>query len=145
MALSLKRPSALSLFFEFQPSFWCTFVVREWLLWKAWVRESTWPLEIRRPLPVREGNSVTSLSRKSVRKNQKAATRTEIRNQRCSFLFPMLDASHVALESVESRGQHVGVRPDGCVKPPNHTGTGHHGQFRVSVHSYAVSKWRPWR
>ena len=35
----------------------------------------------------------------------------------------------VVLESVQYRGQHVGVLPNGTVKEPGRTGTGQHAQF----------------
>ena len=41
---------------------------------------------------------------------------------------------HVVLESVQYRGQHVGVLPNGNIKEPGRTGTGHHAQFCLLVH-----------
>lgn len=41
----------------------------------------------------------------------------------------------VSLESPNYPGQHLGIRPDGSVKPPSETGTGEHGQFAVVVRS----------
>lgn len=40
---------------------------------------------------------------------------------------------HVVLESVQYRGQHVGILPDGTVKEPGRTGTGKHAQFILST------------
>ena len=42
---------------------------------------------------------------------------------------------NVVLESVQYRGQHVGVQPNGTVKEPGRTGTGQHAQFRLIVHT----------
>ncbi len=41
----------------------------------------------------------------------------------------------VALESVSTPGQYVGILPDGSVKPPDQTRTGPHGRFVVTVHA----------
>ena len=41
---------------------------------------------------------------------------------------------NVVLESVQYRGQHVGVLPSGEIKEPGRTGTGQHGQFRFTLH-----------
>ena len=41
---------------------------------------------------------------------------------------------HVVLESVQYRGQHVGVLPDGTVKAPGRTGKGQHAQFVLTLH-----------
>lgn len=41
---------------------------------------------------------------------------------------------HVVLESVQYRGQHVGVRPNGAIKEPGRTGTGQHAHFILNVH-----------
>ena len=38
------------------------------------------------------------------------------------------------LESVQYRGQHVGVLPNGNIKEPERTGTGQHAQFTLTVH-----------
>ena len=40
---------------------------------------------------------------------------------------------HLVLESVMFPGQHIGVRENGEVKKPNHTGRLKHGQFKVKV------------
>lgn len=45
------------------------------------------------------------------------------------------DNGNVVLESVQYRGQHVGVLPNGTVKEPGRTGTGQHAQFRFIQHS----------
>ena len=41
----------------------------------------------------------------------------------------------IALESSKNHGQHLGIRPDGTVKPPTETAKGQHGQFAVIVKS----------
>lgn len=41
---------------------------------------------------------------------------------------------HIVLESVQYRGQHVGVLPDGTVKEPGRTGTRNHAQFTLHIH-----------
>ena len=41
---------------------------------------------------------------------------------------------NVVLESVQYRGQHVGVLPSGEIKEPGRTGTGLHAQFRLTQH-----------
>ena len=38
------------------------------------------------------------------------------------------------LESVRFPGQHVGVLPDGSIKPPTQTGKGPHAQFKPTLH-----------
>ena len=38
------------------------------------------------------------------------------------------------LESVQYRGQHVGVLPSGEIREPGRTGTGQHAQFRLIQH-----------
>lgn len=40
---------------------------------------------------------------------------------------------HLLLESVKFHRNHIGVRENGEVKPPSHTGRGRHGQFKVQV------------
>ena len=41
------------------------------------------------------------------------------------------------LESVQYRGQHVGVLPNGSIKEPGRTGTGQHAHFRLIQHKGA--------
>jgi len=41
----------------------------------------------------------------------------------------------IVLESNSQHGEHVGIRPDGTIKPPTETGKGEHGQFAVVVKS----------
>ena len=53
-------------------------------------------------------------------------------------LHSCTDGQYVCLESVKYPGQHVGVLPDGSVKPPHQTGKGPHGRFIASALS-AVS------
>ena len=48
-------------------------------------------------------------------------------------VFPIVQG-HIVLESVQYRGQHVGVLPDGTVKEPGRTGTGQHAQFVLTLH-----------
>ena len=50
-----------------------------------------------------------------------------------SQFVPAVDG-HVVLESVQYRGQHVGVLPSGEIKDPGRTGTGQHAQFILNVH-----------
>ena len=40
---------------------------------------------------------------------------------------------YAVFESVKYPSQHVGIKPDGSAKPPNHTGTGDHGRFTPQV------------
>jgi hypothetical protein len=58
----------------------------------------------------------------------------------CEFIVKESN-DNVVLESVQYRGQHVGVQPNGTVKEPGRTGTGQHAQFRLIVHTqpHAVS------
>ena len=46
----------------------------------------------------------------------------------------------IALESSKNPGQHVGIRPDGTVKPPTETGKGEHGQFAVIIKSKVTTQ-----
>ena len=43
------------------------------------------------------------------------------------------DPHMVTLESAQFRGHHVGIRPDGCPKPPSQTGRGPHASFTVEL------------
>ena len=40
---------------------------------------------------------------------------------------------NLLLESVKFPGSHVGVKENGEIKPPHHTGKGKHGQLKVTV------------
>jgi hypothetical protein len=51
----------------------------------------------------------------------------------CDFIVQEVQG-HIVLESVQYRGQHVGVLPDGTVKEPGRTGTGQHAQFVLTLH-----------
>jgi len=48
------------------------------------------------------------------------------------------DNGTISLESVQHRTQHVGITPEGHVKPANETGTGKHGQFYPILVRYSV-------
>jgi len=45
----------------------------------------------------------------------------------------------VVMESNKNHGQHLGIRPNGTVKPPTETGKGEHGQFVVIVKSKIIT------
>ena len=47
-----------------------------------------------------------------------------------------LDGKHVTFESTMYPSQHIGILPDGCVKPPNQTGTGNHARYTPTIISY---------
>ena len=51
-----------------------------------------------------------------------------------SNFFVIIHADgYVVFESVKFPGQHVGIKPDGSAKPPDHTGTGDHARFTPQV------------
>lgn len=52
---------------------------------------------------------------------------------------------HIVLESVQYRGQHVGVLPDGTVKEPRRTGTRNHAQFILHMHKSVKVSFRDLR
>ncbi|XP_065905633.1 uncharacterized protein [Dysidea avara] len=52
----------------------------------------------------------------------------------CDFKVHEIEG-FIALESTKNHGQHLGIRPDGSLKPPTETGKGEHGQFAVIVKS----------
>ncbi|KAH3759429.1 hypothetical protein Pelo_8754 [Pelomyxa schiedti] len=54
----------------------------------------------------------------------------------CTFKLHWINKEHFicCLESVQFHGMHLGVFPDGRMKPANLTAEGPHGQWRIKLH-----------